>query len=302
VGQRHLRYFVAVAEEGHIGRAAERLHIAQPPLSRQIQQLEAELGVELFTRTRRGVEMTEAARTFLPLARTALLDADRAVTLAQRVNGTTVPSLRIGFGWSAGFEVLHALGQALHEHHPDLSLLTEEMWNAKLCNALVAGEIDVAIALNPDLLPSLAYETIRQEPLVALVPDNHPLAGQSDVPLSAFAGKRLLLMPRALGPRLFDSVIDICRRAGFEPLAVERSFRAASNLGLRPVDCGFALCPLSTAMSAPDGLCVVSLSQPAPSLPTMLLWHRESNSPGLQAVLDVAHALGATRGQLGSAA
>jgi DNA-binding transcriptional LysR family regulator len=246
--------------------------------------------------------MTEAARTFLPLARTALLDADRAVMLAQRVNGTNSPALRIGFGWSAGLEVLHALGQALREGDPEFGLLTQEMWNVNLCSALLAGEIDVAIALNPDLLPRLAYETIRQEPLVAIVADDHPLAGQSDVPLSAFAGERLLLMPRELGPRLFDSVIDICRRAGFEPIAIERSFRTAVNLGLPPLEAGFALCPASAAMSAPDGLAVVSLRQPAPSLPTTLFWHRESNSRGLQAVLEVARTLRASRGWLSSAA
>jgi DNA-binding transcriptional LysR family regulator len=218
------------------------------------------------------------------------------------VNGTNSPALPIGFGWSAGLEVLHALGQAMREGDPEFGLLTQEMWNVNLCSALLAGEIDVAIALNPDLLPSLAYETIRQEPLVAIVADDHPLAGQSDVPLSAFAGERLLLMPRELGPRLFDSVIDICRRAGFEPIAIERSFRTAVNLCLPPLEAGFASCPASAAMSALDGLAVVSLRQPAPSLPTTLFWHRESNSRGLQAVLEVARTLGASRGWLSSAA
>ena len=183
---RQLRYFVAGAEEGHVGRAAKRLHMAQPPLSRQIHQLESELGVQLFRRDRRGVELTDAGSALLPLARSTLAEVERAVSIVQRVSSGQPTPLRIGYGWSAGFEVLPMLGQVLRERYPDVGFLAQEMWNAQLGNALLAGEIDVAVTRNPDLLPSLGYETIRDETLVAIVPRDHALAGE-----------RLLLFPRS---------------------------------------------------------------------------------------------------------
>jgi DNA-binding transcriptional LysR family regulator len=293
---RHLRYFVAVAEEGHVGRAAKRLHMAQPPLSRQIQQLEAALGVQLFRRDRRGVEMTERGRVLLPLARSTLAEVDRAISIVQRLNTGQPAPLRLGYGWSAGFEVLPSIGQALHRHSPELTFLVQEMWNAQLASALLAGEIDAALTLNPDLLTRLAFETVRQETLVAIVAHDHPRAGHTDVPVSVFAGERLLLFPRELAPRLYDSMLDICRRAGFEPVTSERSFHTAWDLGLTSDEVGFSFCPASAAASLPDGRAIVGLKAPAPSLPTMLSWHRDSKIPGVSSLVEVVRELATSSG------
>jgi DNA-binding transcriptional LysR family regulator len=288
---RQLRYFVAVAEEGHVGRAARRLHMAQPPLSRQIQQLEAELKVQLFRRDRRGVELTEAGRALLPLAKTTLADVDRAVSIVRRVSGDQSAPLRIGYGWSAAFELLPALGRALREQHADLTFVAQEMWNAQLAAALLAGDIDVAVTLNPDVLPSLAYETIRDEALIGIVPREHPLAGKTNVQLSAFAGERLILFPRELAPRLYDSMLDICRRAGFEPTTVDESFHTAWDLGLQPPEDGFSFSAISAASATPAGLAVVQLADPVPTLPMTLFWHRDSAVPGVERLRDVARAI-----------
>jgi DNA-binding transcriptional LysR family regulator len=295
---RHLRSFVAVAEEAHFGRAAQRLHMAQPPLSRQIRQLETELGVLLFRRDPRGVELTAAGRALLPLARTALADVERAAALVRRVGRDEPPPLRVGYGWSAAFEVLPALGRAFRERHPELRFLAQEMWNTQLVAALGAGDLDVAVTLNPDVVPGLAYETIRVEPLVAVVPRGHALAGRPEAPLAALAGERLLLFPRDLAPRLYDSLVDACRRAGFEPLVAEESFHTSWDLGLAPEGAGVTLCPAAVAGAAPPGVAVVRLTPPAPSLPTTLLWHRDADDPAVAAFVAVARELAAAAGWL----
>lgn len=140
---RHLRYFVAVAEELNFSRAARRLKIAQPPLSVAIRQLETELGTELFQRSSREVTLTEAGRVLLEGARRTLAEAESSFSAAQRAGAGELGSLRIGFSWSARFETLPTLGQAFRARHPDVELLTEEMWNTRMIAALRTGSIDV---------------------------------------------------------------------------------------------------------------------------------------------------------------
>jgi DNA-binding transcriptional LysR family regulator len=146
---RHLRYFVAVADELNFSRAAERLHMAQPPLSAAIRQLERELGVELFTRTSREVRLTDAGRAFLDGARRTLAESERAAHEARRAGAGELRRLRIGYSWSVRFETLPAIGRALRAGHPGIDVLTQEMWNVRMAGALADGSIDVAIALCP---------------------------------------------------------------------------------------------------------------------------------------------------------
>src|SRR5262245_57801841 len=138
---RHLRYFVAVAEELNFSRAARRLRMAQPPLSVAIKQLEAELGTELFRRSSREVALIEAGNALLPRARPTLAAAEAAVAATKRAAAGELGSLRIGFSWSARFETLPALGQAFRLERPDVELLTEEMWNSRMTLALRDGTI-----------------------------------------------------------------------------------------------------------------------------------------------------------------
>ena len=145
---RHLRYFVAVAEELNFSRAADRLHMAQPPLSAAIRQLEQQLGAGLFLRTTREVRLTEAGRMFLDGARRTLAELERAQSDARRAAAGDTGRLRIAFSWSMRFETLPALGQAFRASHPDVELLTEEMWNARMPPALRAGAIDAAVSLH----------------------------------------------------------------------------------------------------------------------------------------------------------
>jgi DNA-binding transcriptional LysR family regulator len=285
---RHLRYFVAVAEELNFSRAARRLHMAQPPLSVAIRQLEAELGTDLFQRSSREVTLTEAGRVLLEGARRTLIEADRAVVAAQRAGAGELGSLRVAFSWSARFETLPSLGQALWEQYPDLELLTEEMWNARMIPALRAGAIDVAISLCPEVAGDLTYECVRAEPVVALLAAAHPLADEQAIELSSLAEGEFALFPRELAPRLYDALVGFCRRAGFEPSLRQVSFHTGWDLRVLADVPVVALVPHSVARDLPRGVVALPLSGPGEQLETSAVSRADDSSPALAAFLKVA--------------
>jgi DNA-binding transcriptional LysR family regulator len=280
---RHLRYFVAVAEELNFSRAATRLHMAQPPLSVAIRQLERELGAELFVRTSREVRLTEAGRALLDGARRTLAEADRAVEAAKRAGTGELGRLRVAFSWSARFETLPALGRAFRAGHPDVELLSQEMWNAQMIPALRSGTIDVAVSLVPELAAEVASEMIRQEHAVALLGADHPLGTENSVALGSLADMTFVLFPRELAPRLHDALVGICRRAGFEPTIASESFHTGWDLNLLGTAPQVALVPASVANELPDGTRAVPLSEPSDLLETRLVWRSDDPSPALEA-------------------
>jgi DNA-binding transcriptional LysR family regulator len=269
---RHLRYFVAVAEELNFSRAAERLHMAQPPLSVAIRQLEQEVGTELLQRTSRAVTLTDAGREFLEGARRTLLELDRSVTAARRAADGEVGSLRVAFSWSARFETLPAIGQAFRAAQPEVSLLTEEMWNARMPAALRAGEVDVAVGLCPEVDGELSYEVIRSEPACALVAASHARAHEGTVTLASLADDGFLLFPRELAPRLYDFMVGMCRRAGFEPRVRSESFHTGWELQVLSDVPVVALVPESVTGQLPDGVKALRLTDPGAVLETALVW------------------------------
>jgi DNA-binding transcriptional LysR family regulator len=276
---RHLRYFVAVAEELNFSRAAERLHMAQPPLSAAIRQLEQELGTELLLRTTREVRLTDAGRTFLEGAHRTLAELDRARIGAQRAAAGEVGQLRVAFSWSARFETLPAIGRSFRSTHPDVSLLTEEMWNARMLPALRSGAIDVAVALCPEVAGEFSYQPIRSEPVIALLPQAHPLAGRQTLDLRDLAEERFLFFPRELAPRLYDVMVGLCRRAGFEPVAAGQSFHSGWELQILAEMDVAALVPASVAPELPNGIPAVPLADPTAQLETAIVWRSDDPSP-----------------------
>ena len=285
---RHLRYFVAVAEELNFSRAARRLQMAQPPLSVAIRQLEAEIGAQLFQRSSREVTLTEAGRVLLEGARRTLAEADRALTAAKRAGIGELGTLRVAFSWSARFETLPALGRALREQHPDVELLTEEMWNSRMIPALRAGEIDAAIALCPEIGGELAYARIRTEPVVALLGASHPLAGEQAVELGSLAGEAFVLFPREFAPRLYDILVGVCRRAGFEPAVRPESFHTGWDLRVLADVPVVALVPQSVARELPPGVVAVPLAETGEQLETCIVARADNTSPTLVAFIEVA--------------
>jgi DNA-binding transcriptional LysR family regulator len=294
---RHLRYFVAVAEELNFSRAAERLHMAQPPLSLAIRQLERELGTELFQRSTREVTLTGPGRALLEGARRTLAEAERAVGSAKRAAAGEVGRLRVAFSWSARYETLPALGRAFREQHPDVEVLAQEMWNAQMPDALRSGAIDVAVALCPEAALDMVDEVIRDEPVVAVVAASHRLAGEEAIPLGALASERFVFFPRELAPRLHDVLIGLCRRAGFEPTLVAGSFHTGWDLGVIGETGAVAIAPTSVAGRQPEGVVTVALSEPGARLETRLVWHDGDATPTRESFCSLARTVFASGGR-----
>jgi DNA-binding transcriptional LysR family regulator len=287
---RHLRYFVVVAEELNFSRAATRLHMAQPPLSVAIRQLEEELGTELFVRTSREVRLTDAGRALLDGARRTLSEADRAVATARRTGAGQLGQLRLAFSWSARFDTLPVLGRAFRAEHPEIELLSQEMWNAQMIPALLDRTIDVAISLCPELSPGIHSEPIRSEAVVALLAESHPMAGQRSIKLSELADERFLFFPRELAPRLHDVLTETCRRAGFEPSQRNESFHSQWDLDLIGDRGLVALAPESVAGALPEGIAAIALADSKDVVETRVLWRDDDPAPVVESVRSVARA------------
>src|SRR5829696_8369374 len=228
---RHLRYFVVVAEELHFGRAAERLHIAQPPLSRQIRDLERELGTPLFERVPRGVELTAAGRAFLPEARLTLAQAERAQRTAQRAARGESGRLRVGFVEAATYSgILPEVLGFFRMHLPNIGLSLFEMDALQQAEALHDGRIDLGIlhSAPADAERWLRAEPVYADPLVAAVPDTHRVAPNASprrrrIALDELAADPFVLFPRPTAPVLYDDVIARCRAAGFSPRVAQEA-------------------------------------------------------------------------------
>jgi DNA-binding transcriptional LysR family regulator len=278
---RHLRYFIAVAEELNFSRAAERMHMAQPPLSAAIRQLERDLGVDLFVRTTREVKLTDAGHAFLQGARRTLADAERAAEDAKRAAAGELGHLRIAFSWSTRFQTLPALGRAFRASHPDVEILAQEMWNARMPAAFANGSIDIAVSLCPEIAAELELAPIRKERLVALLPATHPLACEDEIPLSSLADEDFIVFPREIAPRLHDAFVSIYRRGGFEPRIRNESFHTGWDLGVLTEIPAAALAPQTVAGGLPEGIVAVALSEPTDSLETCLVWRSDDSSPAV---------------------
>ena len=285
---RHLRYFIAVAEELNFSRAAERMHMAQPPLSAAIRQLERDLGVELFVRTTREVRLTDAGHAFLDGARRTLADAERAAEDAKRAAAGALGRLRIAYSWSMRFETLPTLGRAFRASHPDVELLAQEMWNARMPPAFANGSIDIALSLCPEIAAELELAPIRNERLVVLLPEAHRLAREEAIPLSALAHDEFVVFPRDIAPRLHDAFMAIYRRAGFEPSVRTESFHTGWDLGVLAQIPAAALAPQTVAGGLPDGIVAVAVSEPTDAIETCLVWRAGDSSPAVAAFVAAA--------------
>jgi DNA-binding transcriptional LysR family regulator len=213
---RLLRYFVAVADELHFTRAAARLHIAQQPLSAAIRRLEADLGVELFRRTTRRVELTEAGRALLEPARAALLAAEDAMAAARAAGRGIAGDLNFGLSSGARYG-LEPLFAAIAERHPALRLHTHHGSAAPLVDDVRQGRLDLAVTFGIHVPDDLEHERLKDEPGVLAVAATHPLADRETVALADLRAETFALDVPGDNPDYDRAVVEACRRAGFEP-------------------------------------------------------------------------------------
>lgn len=256
---RHLRYFVAVAEEGHVTRAAERIGIQQPPLSQQIKALEQEVGAALFRRRPRGVELTAAGRAFLEEVRAALARVEQALEAARRAARGEEGRLAVGVPPTGPFHpfVPHAI-RAFREAFPGVSLTLDESLRAETMARLADGRIDAAFLRAPlREAPGLVIHRLLEEPLVAALPSRHPLNEGADahpVALADLAGETFVVYARQDGPALYEATVAACLRAGFHPRLGQEAPRITSALALVAVGLGVALVPESMRRMRMDGV------------------------------------------------
>lgn len=246
---RHLRYFVAVAEELNFTRAAQRLHIAQPPLSMQIRALEEELKVQLFERDRRRVFLTQAGRHFLDRAQAILRDVDHATGEARSAASGEIGRIALGYTASSMLSlVLPAALQRFREEQPQVVLALHEMTSLQQLDAVHERVLDIGILRRPDVVipEDLVIEEWHQSPLVAAIPRGHRLSG-GPVRLVDLRDEPLVMYPRDAGIGLYWKVQDLCAKAGFRPRMVHEARDASTIVGLVAAGTGIALVPSDTS-------------------------------------------------------
>jgi DNA-binding transcriptional LysR family regulator len=277
---RHLRYFVTVAREGHITRAAEKLNMQQPPLSQQIKALESEIDAQLFVRHPRGVALTDAGRSFLVDAEAVLAQVDRAAARARRTARGEVGRIAVGFTTSAPFHPLVARAiRQFRLRRPDVSFALEESSSVDLVKALREERLDAVLIRSAIADPTgLAVHALLQEDMVVALPSRHERIRQPKLALKELADDTFILYRRPTGAGLYDVIIAACARAGFSPRVGQEAPRIVSTLNLVAAGLGVTLVPASLAGLPLEGVTYRKLKdRPTLKVPLNLV-QRQSES------------------------
>ncbi len=290
-----LRYFAVLADELHFGRAATRLHIAQPALSQQIRKLEEELGVALFRRSRRAVELTDAGRLLVDEARTLLADAERiAGRLAQAGAGLT-GRLRIGFVGSASYSLLPAVVLALRDQAPDVELVLHDLPTSRQIPELLAGRLDAGFVRPPVDAAGVALAPLVSERLVVALPAGHARARSRQVTLSTLADQPFVHVARGGGAALYDDVLAACLSAGFRPDVVQESNDMHVIVNLVAAGIGVALVPESVRTFQRPGVVYRPLRGPGTPLTIGLATRAGDDAPLVARLRTTARAVARAR-------
>jgi DNA-binding transcriptional LysR family regulator len=291
---RHLRSFVAVAEERHFGRAAERLHIAQPPLSQQIRRLEAELGVTLLHRTTRSVELAPAGEVLLVRAREILAAVDGATEDARRAARGEFGRLAVGFTGSATYALLPQLAAALRSGLPGVVLdLRGELLTPAQVTGLLDGTLDLGLLRPPVRERALEVEVLRREPLVAVLPQTHRLAAAKAVPLEQLEAEPFVTYPSHFRSVVHDAVEETCAAHGFRPRVALEVSETATLVSFVAAGLGVSLVPQSVSHMTVEGAVYRPLAREAAEVELAVAWRRDDETPVLgRALAVVRRALG----------
>jgi DNA-binding transcriptional LysR family regulator len=288
---RQLRYFVAVAEEMHFGRAAQRLHMTQPPLSQSIQALEAVLGTPLFARTSRSVTLTPAGAALLPHVRQLLQDAQALPDLARRAAAGESGRLALAFVSTADYSVLPSFLHRFRAAYPQVQIELREATSDLQLEALEQGQIDVGLLIPPlpdRLKDLLAYRCVLSEPLVLAAPENAAaLRADGPLPLQAVADLPLIIFPRRIAPAFHDAILGCFRDAGLTPRIGQEAIQMQTIVGLVSAGMGIAVVPQSVSNLKRPGVAYRALAGADAVIETGLAWRRDNPSPVLHAFLEL---------------
>ncbi|MBS0550039.1 MAG: LysR family transcriptional regulator [Proteobacteria bacterium] len=291
---RHLRYFVAVAHEGHVTRAAEKLRMQQPPLSQQIRALEREIDATLFVRHPRGVTLTDAGRVFLADAEAILGEVEHAKIRARRTARGEVGRIAVGFTTSAPFHPVVA--RAMREFRakrPDVSFVLEESSSADMVSGLRDERLDVAFIRSGLVDPEgIAVHALLQEDTAVAFPARHPLSRRPALALKELSEETFILYRRPDGRGLYDVIIAACSAAGFSPHVGQEAPRIVSTLNLVAAGLGITIVPASLSRLPLEGVVYRPLKgKPALKVPLNLACRRDERSAATLAFIDLVRRL-----------
>jgi DNA-binding transcriptional LysR family regulator len=288
---RHLRYFVAVAEERHFGRAAERLHMAQPPLSQQIRRLETELGVTLLYRTTRSVEVAPAGEVLLTRAKEVLAAVDGAIEDTRRAARGEFGHLAIGFTGSATYALLPRLAAALRGALPGVVLdLRGELLTPAQVGGLLDGTLDLGVLRPPVRERSLSVEVVRSDALIAVLPKAHRLAAADAVPLEELADEPFVVYPSHFRSVTHDAVEETCAAHGFLPRVALEVSETSTLVSFVAAGFGVSLVPGSVRHMTVEGAVYRPLAGDAATVELALAWRRDDVTPMLERALEIIRA------------
>jgi DNA-binding transcriptional LysR family regulator len=276
---RQLRYFVAIAEEGSLSRAAGRLHVSQPPLSTQMKSLEIELGVKLFERSNRGVSLTAAGVVFFDESRAVLARLEHATAEARRADRADVGMLSVGFVSIADYGILPPALRSFRASFPLVDVQLHELTTDAQVRELRAARLDLGIGLAPVDEPDIEFEGVLREELVLAAPLGHPaVRGGGAVGLRALSKESFIVPPRDVAPGLYDLTISQCRAAGFAPKITQHARQMQTVIGLVACGMGFALVPSSVRHLRRTGVRYLSLRGKAAHVEVGILRLRHAKS------------------------
>jgi DNA-binding transcriptional LysR family regulator len=287
---RHLRYFLVLAEELHFGRAARRLAISQPPLSLNIQQLEASVGAQLFVRSSRAVQLTAAGQAFVPAARALLAQAADAASLAKDVGSGVAGSLAIGFAGSMLFSGLPAIVERFQADHPRLRLQLRELSSSEQLQALAQDRLDLGFVHTTRVPPELSQIKVVSQPLLVCLPARHPLAlsnrAAPGLALAQLRGEPFAVVSRAVSPDYHEHILALCANAGFYPELRHELRHWLSVVSLVAQGMGVALVPAVLEKSGMSGAVFVPLLDAGLPYDTHCLWKTSRSSAALAAFVE----------------
>jgi len=288
---RHLRYFTAVAEELHFGRAAQRLHLAQPPLSQQIRKLEEIVGYPLFTRTSRSVKLTGAGEVFLERARRTLRNVQEDIEEARSMARGEAGFLRVGFIGSAMLTSLPAMLGKYRRAYPSVQLQLHEAHTSDVIRALVRGQWDIGVLRDGGPQEGLRVTTLFSEPFVAIVPSTHPLAARRNISAASLRNEPFVFFTPRAGTRAYEKPMSLCEKHGFRPRVVQEAPQWLTLVRLVGAGLGVTIAPACVRQIAIPGVVCLSLRGADVSSDVELAYRSEDDRPIVKAFTNIATAV-----------